>query len=243
MAGQLCRCTGYRPILDCVRELAGAGGGDIEDLADWVCPARQGGVVRRGGDWVAPSTVRQVLETLAGLPAGRSYRLVAGATGQGVYPAEEWPAQLYIQLSGVAELGEVGPVAAPLAIGAAVTLADVITTLRGAAEAMPGQFGYCEQVAGHLEQVASPAIRARGSLGGNLLLRHRHPAFPSDPLVLLEAVGAKLEVAWLEAGELHTATLLPSAWLAEPMDQRLLPALPATSRLFSYRVRDCRLAM
>ena len=83
--------------------------------------------------------------------------------------------------------------------------------------------------------------RSSASLGGNLMMRHQFPEFPSDLFILLEAVGAQLEVARLEGGAVQTSKLSPSSWLNSPMDKRLLlsislPSLPPTARLLSHKI-------
>merc|ERR1719192_1066504 len=178
MAGQLCRCTGYRPILDCVKELASCGekggcGRDIEDLG-WECPSKvgKGSLVKNGSSsWVAPTSLNQALDILAGLSKDQTDLVVAGHTGVGVYPESSKESDLHLSISQVAELQEVS--SSPVIIGAGLPISDVITALKAAAEAAPEEYGYCRQLAHHMELVGSRGIRDVGTIGGNLMLRHQ----------------------------------------------------------------------
>ena len=118
---------------------------------------------------------------------------------------------------------------------------------------------YCQQLAHHMELVGSRGVRDVGTIGGNLMLRHQvniwwhflvfnlfcrcpqHPDFPSDLLALLAAVEATFEVVWKEEGRERTSNHLPSDWLTNSMDRKLLrrillPSLPSTTKLFTHKV-------
>ena len=100
---------------------------------------------------------------------------------------------------------------------------------------------YCGRLAEHLGWVGSRAVRDQASLGGNLALRHANPAFPSDPAVLLAAVGARLETVWWEEGTRRSSNLATADWLEATMDKRLLlaihlPPLAPTATLLTCKV-------
>ncbi|PSC73608.1 indole-3-acetaldehyde oxidase-like [Micractinium conductrix] len=157
--GNLCRCTGFRPLMDVCKSLAG--GADIEDLglhsAYSPCspeappPARptSAGAARKGPlrlqaggrTWLAPRSLQELLQACAdagtsdgggdgGDGGGPVPRFVAGNTGSGLFP-QLWPSDcpLVITLGGVEEMRTVTEAEGSLVVGAAVTIAELIATL------------------------------------------------------------------------------------------------------------------
>ena len=59
--------------------------------------------------------------------------------------------------------------------------------------------------------MANTNVRNVGSVGGNLMLKHAHPEFPSDIFNLLEAVGASIGV--IDSRSNITFHSPPSQWL------------------------------
>ena len=78
--GNLCRCTGYRPIFDAFKSMTNTDVQDIEDLRK--CPKSCSGsrAIRKikssieGVDWYMPTTVNDLMSVLAQLPGGTNYR-------------------------------------------------------------------------------------------------------------------------------------------------------------------------
>ena len=129
-----------------------------------------------------------------------------------------------------------------LNVGAGITLNDFIDTMKKYSTEDTQNFSYGNQIVKHLKRVANVNVRNRGTLAGNLMLKHQHHEFPSDLFVLLEALEAKLIVESLQGKK----ALLPSEWLEESMDRKLLLliALPKldsrTNNFFSYKITPRR---
>ena len=84
--GNLCRCTGYRPILDAFKSFANnvEGVSDIEDVQTCIQRSRAvGKMASNAGDWFMPTSLADLITVLDQLPPGSSYRLVHGNTGRG----------------------------------------------------------------------------------------------------------------------------------------------------------------
>ena len=83
--GNLCRCTGYRPILDAFKTFANESIGDIEDVKRCTksCSARAVGKVKakESSEWFYPTSVDDLSAILN--QVGPNYRLVFGNTGRG----------------------------------------------------------------------------------------------------------------------------------------------------------------
>jgi xanthine dehydrogenase small subunit len=185
LSGNLCRCTGYRPIIDaglCMgrypqpphwsREAASAPG-HCEALRS----IRRERALRMPG-WFAPRTID---ELAAGLEAEPGAVLLAGGTDIGLWVTKQLrdlPAIIYI--GEVRELKELRCDTQGILIGAAVSLAaawDAIVALYPQLAELAQRFG-------------SPPVRNSGTLCGNLA--NGSPIGDSMPALI--ALGATLEL-------------------------------------------------
>ena len=111
---------------------------------------------------------------------------MSGNTGTGVFK-DDGPYTVYIDVNKIAALHEM-TTGAGVILGANVKITDAIHFLEGSEEEVH------QGVAHHLKKIASYGIRNQGSLGGNLMMKHDHPDFPSDVFLSLETAGAVVKV-------------------------------------------------
>ncbi|PRQ04048.1 Nicotinate dehydrogenase FAD-subunit [Enhygromyxa salina] len=184
IAGNLCRCTGYRPIRDAMRSL-GAPAGDDRFLARLEQPApRLGGLTqlrtRTEGPrrLLRPASLAELLDQLAATPEAK---IIAGGTDVVVEVNQRharWP--VLISLEAVAELRRVELGDEQVEIGACVSLSDVEHRLDHALPLLDELFPL----------FSSRLIRNRATLGGNLV--NASPIGDSPPALL--ALDAELEL-------------------------------------------------
>ncbi len=158
LSGNLCRCTGYRPIRDAAYALGEPSSGD--PLAERCTAPAPGPVVTDASDdsgrYVRPASLAEALDLLAGDPAAVP---VAGATDHGVeVNLRGRRDRLVVGIDRLAELRglEVGDDA--VEIGAALTLTEVEERLAGRVPLLDAL----------VPQFASRLIRNAATLGGNL---------------------------------------------------------------------------
>ena len=181
LTGNLCRCTGYRPILEAGERMfdlprvdfaADAVRRDLDRITrDQPLCYEQGGV-----RFYAPSTVQQLTELKTEYPEAT---VLAGCTDIGLWVNKQFR-ELgdILYLGEVAELKRIDPSEAGLRVGAAVSLSDAYQAL---VDPYP-------EVAEIWERFASPPIRNAGTLGGNVA--NGSPIGDSMPWLI--AVGARV---------------------------------------------------
>ena len=176
MAGNLCRCTGYRPLRDAARSLGPAPAGPWLDRL--TRPAPRPGAVQVPG-FSRPATLDECFTVRAEHPESV---VMSGGTDLGVESnlhGKRWPH--VVSLECIEELREFSDTATSVRIGAALPLSDIE---RQWTEAPPG---FTEWFA----LFASPSIRNRATLGGNLATAS--PIGDAAPLLL--ATDALVHVA------------------------------------------------
>ena len=158
LSGNLCRCTGYRPIQDAAYAL-GQPETDDPFLARQAEPAPAPAATTTTSDqgrYVRPADLTGVLDLLAAHPDAR---LVAGSTDWGVeLNIRHARADLTIGIDRIAELREFGFGPDYIDLGAALSLSEIEARLAGRVPLLAEVF----------PQFASRLIRNGATLGGNL---------------------------------------------------------------------------
>lgn len=158
LAGNLCRCTGYRPIRDAAREVAGTGPDDAPARA--LEGARREAVLSeyRHGEarFLMPGSLDALFDALEAHPEAR---VIAGGTDLGLAVTKQHlELPCLVSLEAVPGLRAVEETDEGWRFGAALTLTDLEAATR---ERLP-------PVHRMLRYFGSRQIKHRGTLGGNL---------------------------------------------------------------------------
>jgi xanthine dehydrogenase small subunit len=162
LAGNLCRCTGYGPIIevakaveaetapDVAADLAALNDGAMLDLSH-EDPVQ--GVMRR---WLAPRSLEQLAQAFVEHPEAT---IVAGATDVGLWITKlRKPLKTLIDIGQVAELKVIEPVEGGVRIGAGVRYVDAMETLSG----------LYPELGAMMRRLGSTQVRNSGTIGGNI---------------------------------------------------------------------------
>ena len=184
IAGNLCRCTGYRPIIDA--GLKACKGKAVDRWASGADgAARQLSALNDGvdvfiGDYRTFSAVPAQASTLAKLASDNpDATIVAGATDVGLWITKQLRnLPKIIHIGGVAALHEIRETPDELSLGAAVTYAEAESHLA----ALDDDLGEV------LRRIGAKQVRASGTIGGNIA--NGSPIGDMPPMLI--ALGAKI---------------------------------------------------
>src|SRR5258708_3254370 len=205
--GNLCRCTGYRSILNAMQSFVGdialqdqAAGESIDPNAFPFKESRRLHFHRGGYEFYRPLELHEVLELLQRYHATPStVKLVNGNTSIAIYKREVYDPKVLIDVSQIVELTELGyrHADAGIVIGGGITL----TTLKSfLAEVIQNQDpvrtkGLVEMET-RLACLAGEQVRGVGTVAGNIMLVKNHEAegvpFTSDLFTVLATLGAEV---------------------------------------------------
>ncbi|KAJ8719963.1 hypothetical protein PYW07_012006 [Mythimna separata] len=260
----VCRCTGYRPILEAFKRFAKDAPKehrimDIEDLQickksgkpcdksscddddDWCVVGDDDlkddqikRIVLKDGRLWFKPRVLQDVFNILIHEGIGSYMLVAGNTAKGAVPIDDYP-RVLIDVSTLAELRTV-TYDQNLIVGAGTTLTEFLNILKEAST--HEYFSYLSKVHFHVDLVAHIPVRNVGTIAGNLMTRHQNPSFPSDIFLLLTTVGAQLTIVDIHR-TIQAVTM--ENFLRTDMNGKvilnvMLPPLSDEYKFFSYKL-------
>ncbi|MCO4783628.1 MAG: xanthine dehydrogenase small subunit [Candidatus Cloacimonetes bacterium] len=187
LAGNLCRCTGYRPIIDAAASIQFSGDhfeDKKEETKTLLLSIVKGGLLTfrsEGTTFFIPDSLESLLELRQKYPDAR---LLAGGTDLGLMISKHFQVLSEIILLGnVSELKDVTETEDQLSFGAAVSYTDLLPHFENN---FPSLYKM-------VLRLGSTQIRNSGSMGGNIM--NASPIGDSSPALM--ALGASVTLASL----------------------------------------------
>jgi xanthine dehydrogenase molybdopterin binding subunit/xanthine dehydrogenase small subunit len=225
LCGNLCRCTGYRPILDAAFGAFQERRDDADPFAARLKepppPAREAAWELAGEKFLRPASLAQLLVLRRQYPQGR---LIAGATEVGLEITKQFRRlPVLISVEAVPELREITGGDSHWRIGAAATLTEIGEKLAAEYPALGDM----------LRVFGSRQIRNRATMGGNLATAS--PIGDSAPVLLALDASVVLAAAegerTLPIDQFFTAYRQTALRPGEVLKTILLPRGPSASGL------------
>ncbi|XP_020286836.1 xanthine dehydrogenase/oxidase-like isoform X2 [Pseudomyrmex gracilis] len=254
----ICRCTGYRPILEAFKGFASDAPAsmkkDIRDIEELykICPKNGKPCTRtctdkkfwqqqqqnenktvdiklEDGEFHKVHSIDELFAIFERKPSA-TYILHGGNTAHGVYRTDK--TDLRIDINDIPDLRRIEKTAESLTLGGNVTLTVAMETfLKYSADA---GFQYLHHLAHHIDLIASVPVRNIGSIAGNLMIKHAHREFQSDLFLMLETSGTRVHI--LE-GPGRKQNMMLRDFLNIDMRHKIIYSvvLPALSAEYEYR--------
>lgn len=239
--GNICRCTGYRPIMTAAHTFAREGhAADRTDISNFSTKfepyvassekpppgsLKQGAptslsVIAQDVSWLKVCSINELnAARAAASAAGKSTALVVGNTKTGPYGKDN-TTDIFIDISALPELSfRTASETEGVTVGAAVTITKLMSYLTENAALSPGSY---EALVNHMKRVGNWQVRNVGCWAGNLTMA-KTLKFASDLSTIFMGAGATLSV--LYKGVQSTMSIYDYLWDEHDMDQLLLLAI------------------